>query len=259
MDRRKHPLNKMHPPLPLAGVTHPQGGRKQPLHRVPSDTRDLLEIYHRLYTAFGPQRWWPAKSRFEMIVGAILTQNTAWKNVEKAIRSLKENAVLHPRAMKEISQSELGLLIRSSGFFNLKAARLKVWIAFLFDEYNGSLSRMFSEEGNRLREKLLAVKGLGPETVDSILLYAGNEPFFVVDAYTRRVFSRHNRIDPNDAYQAVQTFFMDRLPADPLLYNEYHALIVRLSKLFCKKEPTCEACPLHYLFEQDSRPPAVKR
>jgi endonuclease-3 related protein len=226
---------------------------------VPSDTHDLLEIYHRLYTAFGPQHWWPGESRFEMIVGAILTQNTAWKNVEKAISSLKENSVLNPTAMKAIPQPELALLIRSSGFFNLKAARLKAWVSFLFDEYKGSLDRMFAEEGGRLREKLLAVKGLGPETVDSILLYAGHYPFFVVDAYTRRVFSRHSRVDPNDTYQGVQAFFMDRLPADPPLYNEYHALIVHLSKLFCKKEPTCEGCPLYYLFEQDQGPVVAKR
>jgi endonuclease-3 related protein len=211
---------------------------------------DLVDIYDRLFSAFGPQHWWPAESRFEMIVGAILTQNTAWKNVEKALLSLKSNTVLNPVALRKIPQSELAVLIRSSGFFNVKALRLKAFIAFLFDEYDGSLDKMFSESGDRLREKLLAIKGLGKETVDSILLYAGQYPYFVVDAYTRRIFSRHNLLDPKSPYQIVQHFFMEHLPVDVRLYNEYHALIVKLAKQFCKKEPECIKCPLNYLFEE---------
>jgi endonuclease-3 related protein len=209
---------------------------------------DLLEIYNRLLTAFGPQHWWPAESRFEMIIGAILTQNTAWKNVEKALLSLKKEVVLDPAALHKMPQQKLAWLIRPSGFFNLKALRIKAWITFLFDEYDGSLDQMFAEEGDRLREKLLSIKGLGPETVDSILLYAGHYPYFVVDAYTRRIFSRHNLLDPKGPYQTIQHFFMERLPADQKLYNEYHALIVTLAKRFCKKEPDCTGCPLYYLF-----------
>jgi len=214
-----------------------------------SHSTDLHEIYDRLFTAFGPQHWWPAASRFEMIVGAILTQNTSWKNVEKALLSLKEESALNPVALRKMPQSKLARLIRSSGFFNIKALRLKAWITFLFDEYGGSLDRMFAEEGDLLRKKLLFVKGLGPETVDSILLYAGNYPSFVIDAYTRRIFSRHQMLDPKSPYETIQHFFMERLPVDPTLYNEYHALIVTLAKQFCKKEPECAECPLNYLFE----------
>ena len=240
MDRGKHPIK----------IDTPQ-------HTTPSP--DFVDIYNRLFSAFGAQHWWPAESRFEMIVGAILTQNTAWKNVEKAIASLKSNAVLTPLALRDIRQSELALLIRSSGFFNMKALRLKAFIGFLFDEYDGSLDKMFSESADRLREKLLAIKGLGPETVDSILLYAGHHPYFVVDAYTRRIFSRHHLIDPKSAYQTIQHFFMERLPADVKLYNEYHALIVKLAKQFCKKEPECLSCPLNYLFEAQRKPTVISR
>lgn len=213
----------------------------------------LFKIYRHLYAAFGPQHWWPATSRFEMIVGAILTQNTSWKNVERALSSLIENSVLNPKALKALPQSKVALLIRSSGFFNLKAKRLKAFIAFLFEEYRGSLSRMFSENPEQLRKKLLSIDGLGPETVDSILLYAGGHPYFVVDAYTKRIFSRHGFILENSSYKAVQDFFRKRLPPDPKLYNEYHALLVKTAKLFCKKKPECEECPLNYLFEERPR------
>jgi endonuclease-3 related protein len=211
-------------------------------------TADLLDIYNRLLAAFGPQHWWPSESRLEMIVGAILTQNTAWKNVEKALFALKSNNVLSPESLYKMPQSELAFIIRSSGFFNVKALRLKAWIAFLFDAYDGSLDKMFSVSGGSLREQLLTIKGLGPETVDSILLYAGQYPYFVVDAYTRRIFSRHNLLDSKSPYQTVQNYFMERLPADVQLYNEYHALIVRLAKQFCKTTAECEKCPLNYLF-----------
>lgn len=241
MDRGKHPI------------------KTESTQHAISPSEDLVDIYDRLFAAFGPQHWWPAESRFEMIVGAILTQNTAWKNVEKAIASLKSNAVLTPATLREISQSDLSLRIRSSGFFNLKALRLKAFIGFLFDEYDGSLNKMFAESGDRLREKLLAIKGLGPETVDSILLYAGDYPYFVVDAYTRRIFSRHDLIDPKSTYQTIQDFFMERLPADVRLYNEYHALIVKLAKQFCKKEPECLSCPLNYLFEAQRKPTVISR
>lgn len=245
MDRGKHPIK-----------TAIKTDRTQ--HAI-SHSKDFLDIYDRLFAAFGPQHWWPAESRFEMIVGAILTQNTAWKNVEKALASLKSNAVLTPEGIRDIPQLELASLIRSSGFFNLKALRLKAFIGFLFHEYDGSLDKMFSESGDRLREKLLAIKGLGPETVDAILLYAGHYPYFVVDAYTRRVFSRHNLIEEKSTYQTIQHFFMERLPAEVRLYNEYHALIVKLAKQFCKKEPKCLSCPLNYLFEAQRKPTVISR
>lgn len=232
----------------LSGLSS-MGREKHTIIQQSQTAPDLLEIYNRLYAAFGPQRWWPAESRFEMIVGAILTQNTSWKNVEKALASLKEKSVLSPKALYAIPPSKLARLIRSSGFFNLKAKRLKAFIAFLFEGYQGSLRRMFSEKPDLLREKLLSIKGLGPETVDSILLYAGGHAYFVVDAYTKRIFSRHDFIEGKSAYAATQDFFMKRLPFDPKLYNEYHALIVKTAKLFCKKKPECASCPLHYLFE----------
>ncbi len=232
MGRGKHPLKT--------------GSDQNPFSQEP----DLLEIYNRLYSAFGPQHWWPATSRMEMIVGAILTQNTSWKNVEKALGSLKKESALSPKALYAIPQLKLARLIRSSGFFNLKAKRLKEFVTFLFEVYDGSLNRMFSEKPALLRSKLLSIRGLGPETVDSILLYAGGFPSFVVDAYTKRIFSRHHFFEEDSSYQTVQDFFMNRLRLDPKLYNEYHALLVKVAKLFCKKKPECEQCPLNYLWHR---------
>ncbi|MFQ5589471.1 MAG: endonuclease III domain-containing protein [Nitrospiria bacterium] len=201
-------------------------------------------MYERLYAHFGPQHWWPADSPFEVIVGAVLTQNTAWANVEKAIAQLRKSGLLTPEAIQNIPESELAKKIRPSGFFNLKARRLKNVAAFIFGEYGGSLERMFSEATPRLREKLLAVKGLGPETVDSILLYAGEKPVFVVDAYTRRIFFRHRWIASGADYAAIQALFMTRLPHDAPLFNEYHALIVKTAKVYCRKTADCAHCPL---------------
>lgn len=220
---------------------------------------NLLEIYNRLYTVFGPQHWWPADSPFEVIVGAILAQNTAWKNVEKAITSLKQHAaadapqILTPEGIHRISEETLSGLIRSSGFYHVKARRLKAFITFLYDACDGTLAQMFSRDSNSLREQLLSVKGLGPETVDAILLYAGNLPYFVVDAYTRRVFSRHGWIAETASYSEIQHFFMERLLPDVRLFNEYHALIVNVSKVFCKTKPDCEQCPLQPFFEQEGK------
>lgn len=210
---------------------------------------DLLEIYHRLYEHFGPQHWWPAESPFEMIVGAILTQNTSWSNVEKALIPLRERGLLIPLSLHTISEAELARLIRPCGFFNIKAKRLKEMVRFIFQEYGGSLERMFSEKRDRLRGKLLAVKGIGPETADSILLYGGNFPIFVVDAYTRRIFSRHGLIGEALTYPQIQAYFMGHLPEEVPLYNEYHALIVKTAKVFCKTLPDCAHCPLGYLME----------
>ncbi len=211
----------------------------------------LLGIYKRLFDHFGPQSWWPADDAFEVIVGAILTQNTAWRNVEKAIYNLKEEGLLNPSGLHGLSLEQLASLIRPSGFYNVKANRLKAFLDLLFNDYKGDLDIMFSEEGSRLRERLLGVKGIGEETADSMLLYAGGVPIFVVDSYTKRILFMHKIISSASDYREVQQIFMKWLPHDPQLFNEYHALIVKVGKDFCKKKPLCERCPLSYLFSVD--------
>lgn len=206
-----------------------------------------MDYYRILFRAFGPQKWWPGETPFEVAVGAILTQNTAWGNVEKAIARLKTEGVFTPEALDRLPEETLAPLLRSSGYFNLKAARLKAFIHFLFREYGGRLDRMFRENLEPLRKELLEIKGVGPETADSILLYAGGYPVFVVDAYTRRVFSRHGLLPEDADYHEMQRLFMENLPADPPLFNEYHALIVRVGKEFCRTTPRCETCPLRPL------------
>ena len=208
----------------------------------PSDK--LMRIYDRLYKRFGPRHWWPADTDFEIITGAILTQNTAWANVEKAIANLKRERVLTPDKMRKTNTRALAGLIRPSGYYNIKAKRLKAFVNFLFKNYNGSLKKMLSRKTADLRKKLLSIKGIGPETADSILLYAAGKPVFVVDAYTRRIFSRHNLIPSGAGYDDVQRFFTDNLPLDEMLFNEYHALIVELGKTICKTKPRCAICPI---------------
>jgi endonuclease-3 related protein len=201
-------------------------------------------MYQQLYKALGPQKWWPADSPFEVIIGAILTQNTSWKNVERALGALKRKKVLDPRKLYDIEDKALAEAIKSSGFFNIKAKRIKHFMRFLFENYQGSIERMFSEDGRFLREELLQINGMGPETVDSILLYAGGKPFFVVDAYTKRILLRHDLISEDTCYHDIQALFMDNLEKDVRVFNEYHALLVYVGKYFCKKIPGCEACPL---------------
>ena len=208
----------------------------------------LLDIYKRLFDYFGPQGWWPADDPFEVVVGAILTQNTAWRNVEKAIKNLKEERLLNPSGLHRLSLEQLASLIRPSGYYNVKANRLKAFLDLLFNDYKGDLDIMFSEDASRLRERLLGVKGIGEETADSMLLYAGGVPIFVVDSYTKRMLFMHKIISYESDYREVQHIFMKGLPHDPLLFNEYHALIVKVGKDFCKKKPLCERCPLSYLF-----------
>jgi len=207
---------------------------------------DKLEaLYNKLYSHFGPQYWWPADTDFEVIVGAILTQNTNWGNVEKAITNLKKAKVLSPRELNKISLKKLSRLITPAGFFNIKAKRLKEFLKFLFSNYGGHIERMLKEDTLSLRVKLLAVNGIGPETADSILLYALNKPIFVVDAYTKRIFSRHKFIQEGALYQDTQNLFMANLKKDVKLFNEYHALLVKLAKVYClKSKPKCLACPL---------------
>lgn len=209
--------------------------------------RNLEEIYKRLLNKFGPQHWWPAKSRFEVIIGAILTQNTSWGNVEGAINNLRQKNLLDPRRLKDIPTFKLASLIKPAGYFNIKAKRLKNFINFLFKEYNGSLDKMAEEYWANLRIKLLAVNGIGPETADSILLYALDKPVFVVDAYTKRMLARHNLVSRHADYQTIQSIFTDNLTQDKKIFNEYHALIVRLGKELCKAKPLCEVCPLNNL------------
>lgn len=209
--------------------------------------KNLEEIYRRLMAKFGPQKWWPAKSRFEVVIGAILTQNTNWANVERAIANLREENLLTPHKLKTINIKRLSSLIRPAGYFNIKAKRLKNFVEFLFKEYNGNLDKMAKEYWPNLRMKLLTVNGIGPETADSILLYAFEKPVFVVDAYTKRLLSRHNLIGRHADYQAIQSYFMDNLSQNAKMYNEYHALLVRLGKDLCKSKPLCEICPLNNL------------
>lgn len=204
----------------------------------------LLKIHLELHEAFGPQHWWPARTPFEVMVGAILTQNTNWGNVERAIGNLRAADVLTPQRINATTFLRLTRLIRSSGFYNQKAGRLKAFSRFLVDRYGGSIARLRSEETAKIRTELLALDGIGPETADSILLYALGKPVFVIDAYTRRVFSRHGFLSEKHGYGDWQGLFEENLPRDPKLYNEYHALIVKLAKTFCRKQPMCDECPL---------------
>ncbi len=207
-------------------------------------TKALLQIYQKMFDALGPRHWWPGETPFEVIIGAILTQNTNWSNVEKAIKNLKTAGKLSPEGIYELSVTELAKLIRPSGFFNVKAKRVKAFINWLFSRYEGNLSKMFAQDLQILRSELLSVKGIGPETADSILLYAGNMPTFVVDAYTHRIFSRHELIPEESTYDEMKSFFEENLPEDVQLFNEYHALIVNIGKTFCKTKKVCEPCPL---------------
>ncbi len=204
----------------------------------------LMKIYRTLYRAYGPRHWWPGETPFEVMVGAILTQNTSWKNVEKAIQNLKENGFLNPKEIHRLKTGPLASLIRSSGYYRIKAERLKAFVNFLFEGYDGDIEKMKKETVMELRGKLLGVNGIGPETADSILLYGFQKPIFVVDAYTRRILSRHGIVCEKASYEEVQSLFMDHLPQDERLFNEYHALLVHLGKNICKKRPECDRCPL---------------
>jgi len=208
--------------------------------------RRLISLYRHLFQFFGPQHWWPARSPFEVIVGTILTQNTAWTNVEKAIAALRDARLLHPAAIDTVPQEQLARHIRPAGYYNMKAVRLKHFTHFLLTRYGGSVRRMFRGKQLELREELLGISGIGEETADSILLYAGNQPIFVVDAYTRRVLERHGLIAAKMSYGEIQRLFMTHLPTDPALFNEYHALLVAVGKTYCRSTPNCKDCPLQY-------------
>ncbi|HBO84515.1 MAG: endonuclease [Deltaproteobacteria bacterium GWC2_42_11] len=205
----------------------------------------LKKTYKKLFKAFSRQYWWPGRTQFEIIVGAILTQNTAWTNVEKAIKNLKKAKVLYPRKMHDLSERELAKLIRPAGYFNIKAKRLKHFLNYLFDKYSGRLDKLFKKRTDKLRRELLLVNGVGMETADSILLYAGSHPIFVVDTYTKRILSRHMIISEDANYDEIQDIFMKNLPHDVKIFNEYHALFVKLGKDFCRnRKPLCSKCPM---------------
>jgi endonuclease III related protein len=217
------------------------------------DSGDLMGYYSLMSSALGPMHWWPARTPFEMIVGAILTQSTSWANVERAIKNLRAARMLTPSAILKARVTRIAILVRPSGYFRQKAKKLKAFARFLEAEYGGSLKRMFQSPTIYLREKLLTVHGIGPETADSILLYAGNHPVFVVDAYTRRIFDRHGITGRKPDYETVRTLFEAALPREPQLWNEFHALIVNTGKNWCRKSvPRCEACPLRSLLPATS-------
>jgi endonuclease III related protein len=243
-----------------------------------SKQEQLRTYYETLHRAWGPQHWWPARTRFEVIVGAYLTQNTSWTNVEIAIRRLREAGVLTLTGVRRTPLPNLEALIRPSGYFRQKAARLKIFVAFVDDRYGGSLNRMFAQSTKKLRQELLELNGIGPETADSILLYAGQHPVFVVDAYTRRILERHEIVSANASHEEIRTLFENALGASPestgprlvsivaansrpahppsamslakrstvaQIYNDMHGLIVSLGKRYClKSKPRCEECPL---------------
>ena len=242
----------------------------------------IRHYYQALLRRWGPQNWWPAQSRFEVIVGAFLTQNTAWANVEKAIANLRRARVLNVKGIREIPLSKLEQLIRSSGYFRQKARKLKNFVEFLDSKYSGSLHRMFAQPTANLRSELLALNGVGPETADSILLYAGNHPVFVVDAYTRRILERHGIIGPKTGYAEIRSLIeaaissqkpellkVVRPGADPghpvsrvsaasrgqlaQHFNEFHAVIVRAGKQYCRSTAQCEGCPLQKFLSSDHR------
>lgn len=205
----------------------------------------LNHYFNLLFDAYGPQKWWPGKTRFEVIVGAILTQNTNWTNVERAIAALRREHLLNPAAIARVPADKLATLIRSSGYFREKARKLKEFVSFLEAKHEGSLRKMFRTPTPELREQLLAVHGIGPETADSILLYAGKHSVFVVDAYTRRILERHGLMPGKCSYEEIRGLFEKSLPRDVSLFNEFHALIVHVGKNFCRPtSPLCSACPL---------------
>ena len=203
-----------------------------------------MDMVDSMFAYFGPQKWWPGESVLEIMVGAVLTQNTNWQNVEKAIANLKQRNMLSMQGLQSLSTDTLAEAIRPSGYYNLKAKRLKNLIGFLCERYDGDLSRFLEERTDALREGLLSVKGVGLETADSILLYAARRPVFVIDTYTFRILRRHGMVADPSTYHELQALFEEHLPTDTLLFNEFHALIVVTGKEFCRPKPSCRKCPL---------------
>jgi endonuclease-3 related protein len=210
----------------------------------------IQQIYELLFKRFGPQHWWPGETKDEILAGAILTQNTNWQNVEKAILNLKKASVMSLEKLYSIGQPQLAELIRPAGYYNIKAKRLKAFLKWLFEQHNGRLSEIESIHTENLRQELLQINGIGPETADSILLYAFDRPVFVVDAYTYRIATRHQLIEPQCDYEQLRSLFEDSLEDNIKLFNEYHALLVRTGKEFCRPQARCAGCPLEKLPHQ---------
>lgn len=208
-------------------------------------SQTLQDIFKRLLACYGPQYWWPAGEPFEVMVGAILTQQTTWGNAEKATSSLKKAKALSPEAIRRLKLPEIARLIRPSGYYNAKALKLKSLARWLGEYYDDQLDKLSSSSTPELRQQLLSIHGIGPETADSILLYAAGKPVFVIDAYTRRILNRIGLAPHGNSYAAYQSLFMDNLPADARLFNEYHALLVHLAKDVCRKKPLCLKCCLN--------------
>jgi endonuclease III related protein len=212
-----------------------------------STATSLRRVYERLFAAYGPQHWWPGQTPTEVVVGAILTQNTAWTNVERAIARLRDADCLTWPALRRVPPEELAELIRPSGTFRVKAARLKAFVEVLWAEHGGSLEAMLDGDVEPARARLLAIHGIGPETADAILLYAGHRPTFVVDAYTRRILRRHLLTERGAGYETIRAMFQRVLKPDPPLWNEYHALLVAVGKRHCRSRARCAGCPLEHL------------
>ncbi len=213
----------------------------------------IQQSYDALFARWGEQHWWPARTRLQMMLGAILTQNTAWTNVEKAIDNLCKNNALNMPTLEQATEEQVAEWIRPAGYFNQKACYIKSMVSTLRERFDGSLNKLFAMDTPTLRKELLSWKGVGPETADSILLYAGKRPVFVVDAYTKRVCSRHGWCKKETSYDSVAKLFTDNLPEDVQLYNEYHALIVRLCKEHCNTNPKCDGCPLERFLGSPSK------
>ena len=220
---------------------------KPPFSFIPNTVtgQKLMDMFDRLLSHFGPQSWWPAETPLEVMIGAILTQNTNWTNVEKAISNLKKEGLISLQHLISLSAADLAQFIRPAGYYNIKAKRLLNLLQFIADHYEGDLTRLFDEDTRTMREALLSVNGVGHETADSIVLYAAHRPVFVVDAYTHRILARHDMAPEEATYHDIQSLFMDHLPEDPALYNEFHALIVLTGKNYCRKTPRCSECPLN--------------
>ena len=216
-------------------------------------SQTLQNIYHRLIDCYGPQHWWPAQEPFEVIVGAILTQSTSWLNVEKAITNLKIAKALTPKTLRRLTLPKVAILIRPCGYYNAKALKLKSFAHWLGEYYNDNLGKLFATNTDHLRQQLLSIHGIGQETADSIILYAANKPIFVIDAYTRRIINRIGLAPVGNSYTAYQALFMDNLPADASLFNEYHALLVCLAKNVCRNRPLCQQCCLNNMCHFKSR------
>ena len=205
---------------------------------------DLEEYYRTLLDRFGHQNWWPAESPFEMMIGAILTQNTAWTGVEKAITNLKENDLLNPESISTVDPERLAGLIRPAGYFNQKRKRIQSFTRWFLERFEGKMERMKEVPFLEMREELLAQKGIGPETADSILLYALRHPTFVIDTYTYRILHRHGFVGEESSYEEMKTVMEEQLPKEEALFNDFHAQIVRVGKEYCRKKPNCKECPL---------------